>query len=387
MDYVKTTELYHHGVLGQKWGVRNGPPYPLSSSQKSSAEKKAAKVGGVGKEVKKRAAKAVPDLSKGIKKAASTVSKGVNKGVDAASDFVTDRTAGGAGGESKMAKLRRNAADNIESIQKAPYKSTLQSHFSKDERKPSFSELVRHPAKSIKQEYQVSAENFAKDRTVGQIITQTVLTQIGLAAAATAINVSAHYLSKGNEDVEKFVNQTVNGVFGSLSVINAAVGITAAVQKGRGRYDNKDRVYGGVKDMSDAELKEYNTRRGMEEKYKEYQKKDDTSMKRLNTASDIANKTRDAYNASERSINDMFREKHQQQKNSIDLSNMSDDELRKRVNRMNMERQYRDLTPAEVTKGERAVNTAMSIVGPALAATASALSIAVGVKTLMNKTK
>lgn len=25
-------ELYHHGVLGQKWGVENGPPYPLSSN-------------------------------------------------------------------------------------------------------------------------------------------------------------------------------------------------------------------------------------------------------------------------------------------------------------------------------------------------------------------
>ena len=25
-------ELYHHGVLGQKWGVMNGPPYPLDRS-------------------------------------------------------------------------------------------------------------------------------------------------------------------------------------------------------------------------------------------------------------------------------------------------------------------------------------------------------------------
>lgn len=25
-------ELYHHGRLNQKWGVRNGPPYPLSRS-------------------------------------------------------------------------------------------------------------------------------------------------------------------------------------------------------------------------------------------------------------------------------------------------------------------------------------------------------------------
>ena len=26
-------ELYHHGVPNQKWGVRNGPPYPLSSDK------------------------------------------------------------------------------------------------------------------------------------------------------------------------------------------------------------------------------------------------------------------------------------------------------------------------------------------------------------------
>lgn len=25
------SELYHHGILGQKWGIENGPPYPLGS--------------------------------------------------------------------------------------------------------------------------------------------------------------------------------------------------------------------------------------------------------------------------------------------------------------------------------------------------------------------
>lgn len=25
--------LYHHGIKGQKWGVKNGPPYPLNSSK------------------------------------------------------------------------------------------------------------------------------------------------------------------------------------------------------------------------------------------------------------------------------------------------------------------------------------------------------------------
>ena len=31
--------LAHHGILGQKWGKKNGSPYPLDSSQKSAAEK------------------------------------------------------------------------------------------------------------------------------------------------------------------------------------------------------------------------------------------------------------------------------------------------------------------------------------------------------------
>ena len=35
----ETNYLAHHGILGQKWGVKNGPPYPLSSTQKSSEEK------------------------------------------------------------------------------------------------------------------------------------------------------------------------------------------------------------------------------------------------------------------------------------------------------------------------------------------------------------
>ena len=33
--------LYHHGIKGQRWGVKNGPPYPLSASDHSVSEKKA----------------------------------------------------------------------------------------------------------------------------------------------------------------------------------------------------------------------------------------------------------------------------------------------------------------------------------------------------------
>lgn len=42
MEYkvITTSELYHHGIKGQKWGVRNGPPYPLNASDKSASEKR-----------------------------------------------------------------------------------------------------------------------------------------------------------------------------------------------------------------------------------------------------------------------------------------------------------------------------------------------------------
>lgn len=33
--------LAHHGILGMKWGVKNGPPYPLGASDHSKSEKKA----------------------------------------------------------------------------------------------------------------------------------------------------------------------------------------------------------------------------------------------------------------------------------------------------------------------------------------------------------
>lgn len=39
-EEVKHSDLYHHGIEGQKWGVRNGPPYPLSKIEKLKVTKK-----------------------------------------------------------------------------------------------------------------------------------------------------------------------------------------------------------------------------------------------------------------------------------------------------------------------------------------------------------
>ena len=50
-------ELYHHGILGMKWGKKNGPPYPLDYSKLSYAEREAAKGKAVASGNVKEAAK------------------------------------------------------------------------------------------------------------------------------------------------------------------------------------------------------------------------------------------------------------------------------------------------------------------------------------------
>lgn len=39
--YDSNDYLSHHGIQGQKWGKKNGPPYPLSAGDHSASEKKA----------------------------------------------------------------------------------------------------------------------------------------------------------------------------------------------------------------------------------------------------------------------------------------------------------------------------------------------------------
>lgn len=42
-----SNELNHHGVLGQKWGKKNGPPYPLDYNKLSDEERAKAKKSAV----------------------------------------------------------------------------------------------------------------------------------------------------------------------------------------------------------------------------------------------------------------------------------------------------------------------------------------------------
>ena len=71
-------------------------------------------------------------------------------------------------------------------------------------------------------------------------------------------------------------------------------------------------------------------------------------------------------------------------KSKIDLSSMSDKELRDRINRAMMEKQYNDLfNKPEVSKGKKHADTVLNIAGAVMTATSSALGIALAIKKLM----
>lgn len=71
---------------------------------------------------------------------------------------------------------------------------------------------------------------------------------------------------------------------------------------------------------------------------------------------------------------------------ALDLSKMSDKELRDRINRELLEQQYKklfaEITPAQVSKGRQCVRDTLEIAGDVLAVTGSALAIAQAIKNL-----
>lgn len=72
-------------------------------------------------------------------------------------------------------------------------------------------------------------------------------------------------------------------------------------------------------------------------------------------------------------------------KGKLDLTNMSDKEMRDKINRELLERQYNSLFAPDistVTKGQKILNSTLAVAGGVLATTSSALTIALAIKQL-----
>ena len=69
-------------------------------------------------------------------------------------------------------------------------------------------------------------------------------------------------------------------------------------------------------------------------------------------------------------------------KKKTDLSQMSDDELKKKVARMNLEQNYRNLTSVDKSRGAETTRNILEGIGAVVTVGSSAVAIAMGIKAL-----
>lgn len=94
-----------------------------------------------------------------------------------------------------------------------------------------------------------------------------------------------------------------------------------------------------------------------------------------------ANLARNLKNATDTSIRNA-----KNNRPKMDLSNMSDKEMRDAINRALLERQYNDMfAPQQSTKGRERVSQILEVAGNTLAVTGTALGVALSIKTLLGK--
>lgn len=110
---------------------------------------------------------------------------------------------------------------------------------------------------------------------------------------------------------------------------------------------------------------------------KRYSASDNTLGKTKSIAESSSKITSEAKKINE-SISDMRRSATK----SKDLSKMTDLELRNKVNRMNLERQYSDLSSNQTARGQSYVSGILEVAGSTLAITSSALAIALSIRQL-----
>ena len=137
-------------------------------------------------------------------------------------------------------------------------------------------------------------------------------------------------------------------------------------------YNNNELYHHGIKGMkwgvrrTDAQL-------GHDTEKIDLQK----TKKKVDAAGTIVNETRNINNTASKKV----QKKAQKQKLS-EAKTMSDQELRERVNRLNMEQQYVRMSTEQINAGRSNVSSVLNNVGTAINVASSALAIAVAIQKL-----
>lgn len=148
--------LMHHGIKGQKWGVENGPPYPLSAKDYSAAEKRQNRI--------KEDLNYARDLYKGSK----IVNKEYNKNKSDANNLIDKMNAD---------KAVRDSINSLNrQINKMPKDSKYFNKFIADTTKEIDNMVKSLEKSSIKDESTIKAmRKYQATKTSGDIIGGTLM--------------------------------------------------------------------------------------------------------------------------------------------------------------------------------------------------------------------
>ena len=147
---------------------------------------------------------------------------------------------------------------------------------------------------------------------------------------------------------------------------------------GQTRYarDAREKEYDKYDEQTNTYFKtsKKNGRSDLSADAERYVKEDISRTRRLNDeAAGLARNLRNANDASMRN----------KPKKTMDLSNMSDKEMRDQINRALLEKQYNDMfAPQKTSKGREHASKVLDTAGNVLAVTGSALGIALAIKEL-----
>ncbi len=146
----------------------------------------------------------------------------------------------------------------------------------------------------------------------------------------------------------------------------------------------KKREKAGSESMTDDELTSQVRRMTLEKQHRKLSKENEPVSKTEKTK-----KVVDATSSMVNQAKNLNREsvRTQRTKEKLDLSEMTDKDLRDRINRTNLERQYTDMFAKEqtsVSKGQEFATKCLEIGGSVLAIGSSALGIALAIKELRN---
>jgi hypothetical protein len=149
--------------------------------------------------------------------------------------------------------------------------------------------------------------------------------------------------------------------------------------------EGKRRQRSKASSMTDEELASYIKRKNLERQYDKLAGTTDKKTSKLESSKKLVDVAGNLVNQSAKINRESM--KSATTKEKLDLSSMTDQQLRERINRANLENQYNNLFAPEtntVSKGQQYLQNTLDIGGGVLAIGSSALAIALAIKELKN---